>query len=280
MGKRLKLVPFWADPAYRPLITAVTRKGVAICGPQSILAGMDNVHNMSSAVRGGGFLRVLCCLLMASPAWCDPVLKEPPYKSEKHLYLRMAFGEDDSRIMWAVFDESQGTGKGYDQVYVDADMDNDLSDGPSIRFPPASRPGQKHDPRFSFKGPMGDDTVEYELNVYSLARKTGADDLGNECYFFWSATVDGWRYFLINGRMRLFPTPKAAAEGEPVRLGGKCHWEINTKTRGLNVSVSAGLKDPNGCTLRSVNGPDGKTSPQLTLMNGDSVAFKGAMGFG
>ena len=44
--------------------------------------------------------------------------KGPPCKSEKPLYAKLALSEDGTKILSLVFDESIGTGKGYDIVYA------------------------------------------------------------------------------------------------------------------------------------------------------------------
>ena len=54
----------------------------------------------------------------------ETLLEQPDYKSDKLIYYAAKYGDADDRIYTIVLDESQGTGKGYDTVYVDADNDD------------------------------------------------------------------------------------------------------------------------------------------------------------
>jgi len=63
----------------------------------------------------------------------DRTLKEPKYGSAMPAYRFLAFGPEGRTIVALVADESQGTGKGYDTLYVDLNADHDLT-GPSERF--------------------------------------------------------------------------------------------------------------------------------------------------
>jgi len=48
--------------------------------------------------------------------------EQPNYSSEKPLYAKVALTEDGSKVLSLVFDESEGTGKGYDVLYADANF--------------------------------------------------------------------------------------------------------------------------------------------------------------
>lgn len=52
------------------------------------------------------------------------LLEQPDYKSDKLYYYAAKYGDSDDKIYTIVLDESQGTGEGYDTVYVDIDNDN------------------------------------------------------------------------------------------------------------------------------------------------------------
>ncbi|MBN2181048.1 MAG: hypothetical protein JW715_03980 [Sedimentisphaerales bacterium] len=54
----------------------------------------------------------------------ETLLEQPDYKSDKLYYYAAKYGDAEDNIYTIVLDESQGTGKGYDTVYVDADNDN------------------------------------------------------------------------------------------------------------------------------------------------------------
>jgi len=51
---------------------------------------------------------------------------EGAYSSDKPLYAKVALNEDGSKVLTVVFDESKGTGKGYDVLYADVDMSGKL----------------------------------------------------------------------------------------------------------------------------------------------------------
>jgi len=58
--------------------------------------------------------------------------KEPAYSSEKPVYLKLALNEDGSKTMSVVFDESKGTGKGYDVLYADVDLNGRFDQGEKV----------------------------------------------------------------------------------------------------------------------------------------------------
>ena len=57
----------------------------------------------------------------------DRTLKEPKFVSEKPAYRFFAFGPEGKSVMAMVLDESQGTGKGYDVLYMDLNLDRDIT---------------------------------------------------------------------------------------------------------------------------------------------------------
>ena len=209
--------------------------------------------------------------------------KEPRYGSEHPLYFRVVFGEEGNNSMLGVVDESGGTGAGYDVAYVDENMNGDLTDDAAREFPRrerGSRAGEL-EPRFEFKGPFkGEENAKYTLNIYSLAQKTRRSTQGNDYYFFWYLNIKEWNYFFINGKMTLFSNAADALKGKPVRLGGQCQWEISSGTKDGKAMVSAGLKDGNGSTLRSVGRASKSISPTLTLIQDGKVRTEEKMKFG
>ena len=54
--------------------------------------------------------------------------REPSYRSENPLYATVKFGKGADNRYAFVFDESRGTGTGYDLLYVDTDNDRDLAE--------------------------------------------------------------------------------------------------------------------------------------------------------
>jgi hypothetical protein len=213
----------------------------------------------------------------------SPLPKEPKYASKRPLYFRVLLGKEGKASMLGVLDESEGTGTGYNVAYMDENMDNDLTNDAPKKFPmmrartgTASTP----DPRFDFKGPLNPkNTADYTLNIYSLRSGNPATPKG-KVYFFWYLKTEGWNYFVINGQMTLYPKAGDALKGEPVRLGGPCKWDISSRVQNNVVLVSAGLKDENGSTLRTLSGPDGARSPQLTLLQDGKTVKEEKLRFG
>jgi len=54
----------------------------------------------------------------------ETLLQQPDYNSNKMYYYAAKYGDADDNIHTIVLDESQGTGTGYNTVYVDLDNDN------------------------------------------------------------------------------------------------------------------------------------------------------------
>jgi hypothetical protein len=209
--------------------------------------------------------------------------KEPRYGSENPLYFCVVFGEKGNNSMLGVVDESGGTGAGYDVAYVDENMNGDLKDETAkkfSRYEHGSRAGEL-EPRFEFTGPFkGKERAKYTLYIYSLTRKTYSRLPGNEYSFHWFLDVKEWHYFFINGRMALFSNVTDAMKGKPVHLGSQCKWEISPGTKDGRAMVSAGLKDGNGCTLRTVGGAGDRISPTLILIQDGKVRTEEKMKFG
>jgi len=221
------------------------------------------------------------------PSYADDLsrepLKEPRYGSKRPLYFRVVFGKEGKNPMLGVVDESGGTGAGYDVVYVDENMNGDLTDDSAMKFPrreSGSRAGELT-PRFEFKGPFeGEGSAKYSLNIYSLVPRYRGSIQGNEYHFFWYLDVKEWNYFFINGKMKLFSSAADALKGTPVHLGGECKWEISSRIRDGKSLVSAGLKDRNGCTLRIVRRAGKTVSPTLSLIKDGKVETEQKMKFG
>jgi len=210
---------------------------------------------------------------------------EPPkdreYSSGKPLYFRVVFGEAGTDSTLGVVDESGGAGTGYDVAYVDENRNGDLTDDGAKKFPTYDRGSRagRVDPRFTFTGPFKDKTgTQYSLNLYTLGRGTPVS--AGDHSFFWTLDTDGWNYFFINGKARLSSSAADALAGPPVRLAGPCKWQIESKRQSGKAVVSAGLKDENGCTLRSVRQARGRPSPKLTLVKGGKVELEEDMKFG
>jgi len=57
----------------------------------------------------------------------EKMAKEPKYKSARPVYYAAVLGDAADNVHTLVIDESGGTGKGYDTLYVDADNDNRIT---------------------------------------------------------------------------------------------------------------------------------------------------------
>ena len=209
--------------------------------------------------------------------------KEPRYGSEHPLYFCVVYGKEGKKSMLGVIDESGGTGTGYDTAYIDENTNGDLTDEAAKKFPRlerGSRAGEL-EPRFEFIGPFkGEEKARYTLYIYSLTNKTFSGLPGNDYSFLWFLDINQWNYFFINGKMSLFSNAADAMKGKPVRLGGECRWKISSGTKDGGAMVSAGLKDGNGCTLRTVRRAGERISPTLTLIQDGKVKSEGKMKFG
>jgi hypothetical protein len=65
----------------------------------------------------------------------EKMAQEPKYKSARPVYYAAVLGDAADNVHTLVIDESGGTGKGYDTLYVDADNDNRISgDGETVSF--------------------------------------------------------------------------------------------------------------------------------------------------
>ena len=210
-------------------------------------------------------------------------IKEPRYSSKRPLYFRVLFGKEAANPMLGVVDESKGTAEGYDVAYIDVNMNGDLTDDIAKKFnryESGSRAGEM-EPKFEFWGPLdGQDKAKYAINIYSLAPKFSKSVEGNEYYFFSYLDIKDWHYFFINGKIKLFPSIDEALKGTPVLLGGECKWDISSRNQEGKSLISAGLKDRNGCTLRSVRRNSQMVSPILSLIKDDKVEAEEKMKFG
>ena len=185
--------------------------------------------------------------------------------------------------MLGVVDESGGSGNGYDAAYIDENMNGDLTDDTVrkfSRYESGSRAGEL-EPKFEFKGPFeGQERAKYAINIYSLAPRYSKFVKTNEYSFFSYLDTKEWSYFFINGKIKLYSSIDEALKGTPVLLGGECRWQISSRIRDGKSLISAGLKDINGCTLRSLRRNGQMVSPVLTLIKDGKVETEEKMKFG
>jgi len=75
---------------------------------------------------------VAVVLISASLACAAEGIKEPAYRSKKPLYAAVVLDEAGTKVLTLAFDESAGTGKGYDTLYADVNVNGDLTDEKAI----------------------------------------------------------------------------------------------------------------------------------------------------
>ena len=114
----------------------------------------------ASAAEAPRTLRELPCPEPApkfDPAKIDRALTEPQYASAKPAYRFLAFGPAGRHIVAMVGDESTGTGKGYDTLYVDLNGNRDLTEK-AERFASARAGGARR-----WRGRADGDWITFEL---------------------------------------------------------------------------------------------------------------------
>ena len=96
---------------------------------------------------------------------------EPKYRSAKPVYYAAVLGDAPDNVYTFVIDESGGTGKGYDTLYVDLNNDNRL-DGPDEKVPfPMSTTSQDHPVRLKLLVRAGQTTVPYWVSFTAFPYK-------------------------------------------------------------------------------------------------------------
>jgi hypothetical protein len=170
----------------------------------------------------------------------------------------MVFGEKGEHSVICALDESQGTGSGYDTVYVDENRNVDLTD----EAPKRIRNPEGEPKEFTLQGSFREESVNYTLNIFTLANQVDNVRGGDKQYFYWYFWAKDHRYvyMFVGGEMVLFTNVADAYAAKPVRLAGACDWEMETRIKEGNIFLTAVLKDYNGAMLRSAmhNGKDAK----------------------
>jgi hypothetical protein len=76
-------------------------------------------------------LRILSVLTMAV-ACAAGQMSDASYSSQKPVYAKVALAEDGSGVLSVVFDESKGTGNGYDVLYADTDFNGAFEEAEKV----------------------------------------------------------------------------------------------------------------------------------------------------
>ena len=186
----------------------------------------------------------------------DRTLKEPAYGSEKPAYRFLAFGPEGKTIVALVADESQGTGKGVDTLYVDLNANHDLTE-PRERFSlekprPAPEPASKTDPSLvtlSLSNWGKDLVAERPLNVpdttFAYTLQIGSGFLR----VVTTAREDGWEIPLhaLDGSV---PWSTSRERAPVLRFGGR-EFSLSNESFVWNTSGRHATHEPGvGRTLR------------------------------
>ena len=77
---------------------------------------------------------IAAVVLLSAPFACPAEgMKEPAYRSTKPLYAKLVLDEGGTKVLTLAFDESAGTGKGYDTLYADINVNGNLTDDKPMR---------------------------------------------------------------------------------------------------------------------------------------------------
>jgi hypothetical protein len=99
------------------------------------------------------------------------LLAVPQFRSAKPIYYAAVYGDAPDKTYTLVIDESAGTGKGYDTLYVDLNNDNRI-DGPdeTVRFP-ISTTSLERPVRLKFQVKIGEATIPYWVSFTAFPYK-------------------------------------------------------------------------------------------------------------
>ena len=115
MATNGKLLPLTLLILFGCLLPAVTAENV----PETQVVEMTLSESNSSDL---GFIPRQ--KLAPLPAPKESLVSEPKYKSRNPVYYAAVYGDSPDNIFMLVIDESGGSGKGFDTLYVDANNDN------------------------------------------------------------------------------------------------------------------------------------------------------------
>ncbi len=87
---------------------------------------------------------VVVLLLTVSLCFSAELTKQPAYRSGKPLYAKFVLDEGGTKVLTLAFDESAGTGKGYDTMYADLNVNGDLTDEKAMKGTLLKRGGSSH----------------------------------------------------------------------------------------------------------------------------------------
>lgn len=200
-------------------------------------------------------------------SWVDRTLKKPPaFKSEKVRYSIWVLGNGKKSVMVMAWDESQGTGKGYDALYADVNLNGDLTDeGERFFWENVATKAKKKKKNFEFYEIKG---VKESGGGASFSFKLGNCYRSDELYYPMSIGArfakGGYGVGCLPGRtplqwsndLKTAPVYRLGGEAVPVlngRIPGKDlgTWRVG---RGSKVGYSTGLMGSDAKAMLKLNG--------------------------
>lgn len=176
---------------------------------------------------------------------------QPAFASAKVRWCRIVLGNGRGSVMTMAWDESAGTGTGYDTLYADTDLDGNLGEQ-GERFVWSNDPAKRPAERNRHERYLVEDVAEKDSDrVYSF-RFAGAykpDQIEYDSVFRMSSTALSCEVGLLPGELQLrwgetlagAPVYRFGGEAVP-QVGGKHAGEaLGTWQAGTNVAVPVTL---------------------------------------
>jgi len=184
-------------------------------------------------------------------SWVPRTLKkEPAYASKKVRYCIWVLGNGRKSVMTMAWDESGGTGAGYDTIYADKNFDGDLTEPGERHFwrnvpKPKERRRGKRTPyekyeikdvkeadgdkafHFSFRNVYASDVIEYD-STYQMRSPTLSYDVG---------PLPGNHKILWSHDLRTAPVYHFGGEAVPITNGKMPGKSMGTWEAGRTVSA-------------------------------------------
>jgi hypothetical protein len=236
--------------------------------------------------KGIGAVAVVVALSLGP--WClaEPV-KEPAYSSARPLYAKLVLDEAGTKTLTLAFDESQGTGKGYDMVYPDLNLNGDLTDDATIRgkleqngpsticsFPPIAVGVLYNEKAKGIEKPW-----ELSILCYQFTRRRLFGLLPGETLRSGSLLGklklkdDAGKEWVYSFASPLEPAERLA-DVRPIAFRGKCTFQVDTKPdprRKSNTGIAASLSLGETGFTCSKAGPPVKAHVEIKDKEGKAV---------
>jgi len=198
-------------------------------------------------------------VLLSAPFACPAEgMKEPAYRSTKPLYAAVVLDEAGTKVLTLAFDESAGTGKGYDTMYADLNVNGDLTDEKAIGGNRSSLRGSSYtcsfnpftvDVPYNEKSKGVEKPWELTFNYYQFTRTKLFGLVRGETYR--QSSFEGqvrlkdeswvWQYSFSSS----VELAKSLAEASPIAFRGKPMLQVETKRdpqKKGNTGIAAHLR--------------------------------------